>query len=132
MINTVLSGDLVNVTKSGADPTWTCRAEYDKDQQPFDVPYLQAYATRDGKTRGVIVFNLHRTESLPVVLRFPGKVKPGTAIIRRMEADKIDANNEPGHDPQVRETSVQPANFASESALTLKPFSMVVVRWEEQ
>jgi len=131
LLNRVLAGDLVAVTKSGPDPTWTCKAVYEKNK-PFDVPYLQAYATRDGPVRGLIVFNLHRASALSVRLALPGPVQAGSATEWTLSAKDIGANNEPEHAPQVAVTERRPRDFAPGAVLTLKPFSMTVLRWEQQ
>ena len=131
LINRVLSGDLVAVAKSGADPKWTCTAVYDKNK-PFDVPYIQAYATRDGRTRGLIVFNLHRASELPARVALPGPVKAGSGVRWSLTADRIDASNEPEHEPQVGIAEDRPADFVSGAVLKLRPFSMSVLRWEEE
>ena len=132
MLNSVLRGDLVTITKSGSDPKWICKAEYDKGQSPFEVPYVQAYSTHDGEFRSAILFNFHRTAALPVILQFPGKVKKGSVLVSRMEADKIDASNEPEHDPQVFVKERNPTDFAPGVTLSLKPFSLTIIKWEDE
>ena len=136
MANQVLGGDLVTVAKPGADPKWTVKGAVgysgNKPVEPFDVPYVQAYATKDGKTRGLIVFNFHRTDTLPVEIKFPGTVKAGSATKWTLAADKIDANNEIEHEEQVKVAEEKMDALASGAPLALKPFSMTVVRWEEQ
>ena len=129
LINRVLRGDLVEVTKSGRDPKWTCMGVYDKNK-PFEVPYVHAYATRDGPTRGLIVFNLHRTRELPVRLALPSKVRRGSATRWTLAADSIGADNEPEHEPQVKVVEQRLADLAPEAALKLRPFSMTVLRWQ--
>lgn len=130
LINRVLRGDLVAVTTSGADPKWTCKGVYDKNP-PFDVPYVQAYGTADGPRRGLIVFNLHRADALPVRLVLPGPVKAGSVAQWRMTADHIGANNEPEHDAQVKVAERRLDDLASGTELKLEPFSMTVLRWEQ-
>ena len=133
MANKVLAGDLTAAEKSGADPTWTCTARYEDSQKAdFQVPYVQTYATRDGKTRGLILFNLHRTDALPVEVRLPHAIAPGSAVKWEMAADRIDANNELEHEVQVNVTEAPLDGFASGSRLQLRPFSMTVIRWMDQ
>jgi len=131
LLNQVLTGDLVKVTKSGTDPKWTCSADYGSKNKPFDVPYLQVYATKDDEKRGFVIFNLHRTDSLPFIMNFTGGVQPGSVKKWTLSADKIDANNEPDHDEQVKIVEETLEKFASGNTITIKPFSMVVIRWEE-
>lgn len=135
LANQVLGGDLVTAAKTGADPKWTCKSvqTYDgKPNAPFDVPYIQAYATKDGKTRGLIVFNFHRTDALPVQLQIPGTVKAGSVTKWSLTADKIDDNNEPEHEEQVKVAEEKMDALASGAQMSLKPFSMTVLKWDEQ
>ena len=134
LLNKVLGGELVKIDTSGANPAWTCKANYERKKnpnKPFDVPYIHSYATKNGKTRGLILFNLHRTEALPVKIDFPGKVKPGNVKIWKLNADKIDADNEPEHEPQVKVTEKSLPTLKSGGKLNLKPFSLTVMKWDE-
>lgn len=132
MLNRVLDGDLVEVVQTGANPKWLCTARYAKDgNDPFEVPYIHAYATRRQNMRGLILINLHRTQSLPVEFQLPGAVVPGS--IRRwiLTGDHIDANNEPEHDAQVVMGASRLAPLAIGQPLMLKPYSMTVIQWEQ-
>ena len=133
LMNKVLHGDLVDVTLSGDHPTWTCEANYErKGNESFDVPYLYAYATKDGKHRGLILFNLHRTEDLPVQVNLSNQVKPETLTKWVLSAETIDANNEPEHDAEVFITEEKAPQVTQEISENLKPFSLTVFAWEDQ
>ncbi len=134
LANKVLFGDLVRVRKSGADPTWLCAHTYVKKQQQkqFRVPYIHAYATREGARRGLILLNLHPSAALPAAVSLPAPPKPGTARCWTLSGPSIAANNEPEHEPQVRVLEQPLPGFSASSKLTLKPHSMTVIRWEEQ
>ncbi len=131
MLNQVLNGDMVKVTKSGTDPKWSCAADYGSRNKPFDVPYLQAYATKNDEKRGFVIFNFNRTDALPFTLNFTGGVQAGSVKQWTLTADKIDDNNEPEHPEQVKISEETPEKFASGNTIIIKPFSMVVIRWEE-
>lgn len=128
LANRVLFGDMMVVRRSGADPGWTC--DEVERAEPFRVPYLHVYATRDGERRGLILFNLHRTATLPARVDFAGEPAGGEAEMWRLEADDIEANNEPGHPPQVRVVEERLSEFGPGTVLNLKPFSMRVLRWQ--
>ncbi len=132
LANKVLFGDLVEAGTSGADPNWTCTARYDGNQKDdIQVPYVHAYATRDGRNRGLILINLHRTDALPVKVELPGPVTPGSAVQWVLAADRIDANNEPEHEPEVEVLQRALPDFAGGAVLQLRPFSMTVIRWQQ-
>jgi alpha-L-arabinofuranosidase len=132
LANRVLSGDLVEVKASGDNPSWTCTARYEKSQKTdMEIPYLHAYATRDGAQRGLVLLNLHRTDPLPVRLRLPGAIQAASAVMWRLEADRIDANNESEHGVQVDVQESHPKDLAG-ATLEVAPFSMTVLRWKQR
>ncbi len=128
LANRVLFGDMVRVRRSGADPHWTCREVEGAGE--FEVPYLHAYATRDDARRGLIVINLHRTEALPVRVNYTGGAPAGGAEVWRLEADDIEATNEPEGPEQVHVVEDHLAAFPSGTTLRVRPFSMVAIRWQ--
>lgn len=138
LVNQVLGGDLVAVQKSGADPTWHCTANYihskngKRKSKPFDAPYIQAYAIKDGATRGLILFNFNIKEALPVRLVFPGQVASGTATKMSLVADKITDNNEKEHAPQVKIVTEPMPNLKSGMEMSLRPFGMIVLKWRQE
>jgi alpha-L-arabinofuranosidase len=131
MINEALIGDLVQVTKSGTDPVWNCPFTYDSDDIAGDIPYLHAYATRSGRHRGLILINLHRTDSLPVEIDLPHPAVGSQAVKYELTGVTINANNEPEHDPQVFDTRSVLTDFNDNYSLSMQPHSMVVLIWNE-
>ncbi len=119
LANTVLSGDLLQTTQSGDDPTWN---------QPLVnfVQYpaahdLQSFAFSDGAQRALIVINLHRTTALQVT--FAGPNAPvGSVTVSQLTSASIRDTNE-----SRENVSIGTAQFAA--TMTLPPFSMTVLRW---
>ncbi len=132
LANKVLSGDLTEVTRSGDDPDWTCTHRYDDDQdQDQQIPYLHAYATRDGTRRGLILINLHRTDSLPVRLELPQAPTGSQATRYDLVGDTINANNELEHAAEVEVIEEVLSNFGQQVQLSMRPFSMTVLSWQD-
>jgi alpha-L-arabinofuranosidase len=132
MINEALAGDLVQVTKSGADPSWDCAFTYDDEGgSPGDIPYIHAYATQNGDDRGLILINLHRTDSLPVEIDLPAPASGSRAVKYELSGATINANNEREHDPEVFATEQVLTDFYDNYTFDMKPHSMVVLTWSE-
>lgn len=124
MLNDVLAGDLVRTQHSGDDPTWN---------QPLmnrvsftGAHHLQSFAFQNGTQRGLVVFNLHRTNALDV--RFTGPNAPaGTLTLRRLTSASINDNNETAD--VVAPTSQTLTNFDPAQPLSLPPYSMTLLQW---
>jgi alpha-L-arabinofuranosidase len=136
LLNRVLGGDLVKIAREGADPTWTCTCSGavgprggGRAEEPFEVPYIQAYAVRDGARRAAVLFNFSRNDALPVRLTLPAPPAGGSAICWTLAADRIDADNEDTE--QVRVVEEAPAITGTAFSLALRPFSMTVVAWRQ-
>ncbi len=130
LANQVMFGDLVETTRSGVDGTFPSTVTYDDETVTMDVPYLHAYATRDGADRGIILLNLHRTDVLPVQLDLPAE-PAGSATLWELTADSITANNELEHAPEVDVHRRALDDFAGGYQHNLPPHSMTVIRWSE-
>lgn len=127
-----LAGDLVQVIRSGADPSWNCAFTYNDDEgSPGDIPYIHAYATRNGDDRGLVLINLHRTDSLPVRIDLPNPASGARAVKYELSGATINANNEREHDPEVFATESVLNDFYDNYTFDMKPHSMVVLTWSE-
>jgi alpha-L-arabinofuranosidase len=132
MINQAMFGDLVQVSKSGADPVWNCTFSYDdSNESPGDIPYINAYATRSGSQRGLIIINLHRTDSLPVTIDLPNPPLASQAQKYELTSATINGNNEPEHEPEVLASQSTLTDFDTNYTLSMQPHSMVVLTWNE-
>jgi len=131
MVNHVLAGDLVAVTRGGADPGWTSSFDYDGAPVSLQVPFLHAYATRDGDQRGLILLNLHRTDALPVQIGLPAPAQGDSATRWQLVGDSIAADNELAHPAQVQILEDTLAGFGDGTTLQLPAHSMTVLRWQQ-
>ncbi|MBW2704061.1 MAG: hypothetical protein JRF33_24845 [Deltaproteobacteria bacterium] len=131
MANQVLAGDLLAVQRGGEDPGWTSSFDYDGEAVSLQVPYLHAYATRDGGGRGLILLNLHRSSALPVQLNLPAAVQGNTAERWQLLGDSIAADNELSHQAQVHIQSDELSDFADGVVLQLPAHSMTVLSWQD-
>ncbi|HEY3057005.1 MAG TPA: hypothetical protein VGK31_13855 [Thermoanaerobaculia bacterium] len=124
LVNEALAGggDLVQTTQSGDDPHWnqplTNRIALD------NVPYIQSFAFVNGGRKAVVIFNLHRTAALDVVLAGPN-APSGAVTMRRLSANAITDTNESAENVTIQTSSF--TSFDPAQALTLPPFSMTVL-----
>jgi hypothetical protein len=81
---------------------------------------------QNGTQRGLVVFNLHRTDALDV--RFTGPNAPaGTLTLRRLTSANITDNNETAD--IVAPTSQTLPSFDPAQPLSLPPYSMTLLQW---
>jgi hypothetical protein len=121
LANEALAGNLMNTAQSGDNPTW--------NQPPVNfvsynnAHYIQSFAFSKGSASSVIVFNLHRTDSLQITLAGPTAPR-GAVTIRRLGASTITSTNETAENVAITTQNVD--NFDPAQAITLPPFSMTV------
>jgi len=95
------------------------------------MPFIHAYATHSGSHRGLILINLHRTDSLPVQIDLPHPAIGSQATKHELTGATINANNEREHDPEVFATQSTLTDFEDNYILSMQPHSMVVLTWDE-
>jgi alpha-L-arabinofuranosidase len=122
LINEAIGGDLVATTHTGDDPKWnqplTNRIALD------NIPYVQSFAFVSGARRGLVVFNLHRTNALDV--NFAGPNAPsGSVTIKRLTSANITDSNENAENIVV--TTQTSSSFDPAATMSLPPFSMTVI-----
>ena len=113
---------MVETTQAGDNPRWnqplTNRIQLD------NVAYVQSFAFTNGNRRAVVIFNLHRTDTLNVTVG--GLNAPsGTVTMSRLGAANITDTNESVNNVTV--TTQTLTNFDGSQVLTLPPFSMTVL-----
>ena len=132
--NKVMGGDLVRTVHGGADPKFSATGVFSKRagaETVGDLPVVWSYAFADGPRRGLIVINLDTTTARPIAVRFQGNAAGGAAQSWRLSAEKITDNNEFEQPvPRVKLTQTKLDGFQSPTALTLRPFSMLVLKWQ--
>ncbi|MBL9183209.1 MAG: hypothetical protein JNN17_13815 [Verrucomicrobiaceae bacterium] len=124
LLNDVLGGDMLRTTSSGDNPTWSIT---NTNRVTFtNAHHVQSFAFKNGTQRGLVVFNLHRTNALDV--RFSGPNAPaGSLTLRRLTSANITDNNETAE--IVAPTSQTLTSFDPAQALSLPPYSMTVLQW---
>lgn len=115
---------MLKTVHSGVDPTW--------DQpllntvQLAGAHYLQSFAFASGSHHSLVVFNLHRTDTLPVT--FSGVNAPsGTVQMQELWSERPTDNNEVSAKVHITTTDLR--SFDSKSGLSLPPVSMTVLYW---
>ena len=89
--------------------------------------YLFSFAFREGALRSVVVFNLHRSEELPITLS--GEQGPKGPVVRRvLSAGSIVANNEESSEVMITTENLDGLDPGEE--LLLPPYSMTVLTWQ--
>jgi hypothetical protein len=88
--------------------------------------HLHSFAFKNGGQRGIVVFNLHRSDALAV--RFAGPNAPaGDVTIRCLTSSNITDNNETAD--VVAPTTQAFGAFDPGQPLQLPPFSMTLMQW---
>lgn len=122
MLNGILEGDLLRTDHLGTNPTWN-QPLMNRVQQD-NCHHLQSFAFRaNGRTR-VVVFNLHRTEALPINLS--GADAPrGRVLLEQLTSTSLTDTNEASE--VVRPRSAVLTGFDPSVPLVLPPFSLTVL-----
>ncbi len=132
--NRVLGGDLVETVHEGAQPTFDASGVFSKQkgaQTLKGLPVLWSYGFAEGDRRGLILISLDTSRTLPVAIRFDGKVSGRRATGWLMTADRIGANNEfeqPRPQVEIRQRSIE--GFQSGWRYEMPPFSMLAMQWQ--
>ena len=131
--NKVMSGDLVATVHTGADPRFSATGVFSRRkgvQTISDIPVLRSYAFGDGQDRGLIVINLDTQKVRAVAVKFAGKAADSAAQLWLLTADKITGSNEfEQPEPQVTVTEEKLTDFASGTEISIRPFSMLALKW---
>jgi alpha-L-arabinofuranosidase len=142
-VNRVLHGDLVKVEQAGANPKWRIEDEYDNraahigrgfgrggwvGNPPFEIPYVQAYATKDADKRGLIIMNIHLEDTIPVRINLAGAGTPAGVKRWQMTGESVFSDNENADALGVTVTQDEP-QFKSGTVVELPPHSLTVLQW---
>ena len=91
LLNEVLGGEMLKSERVGSDPVW--RQAKQNGIELRTAHFIQSFAFRHGDQRAVVLFNLHRTQDLPV--NFSGPLAPsGAVLLKRLSAESPGDNNE--------------------------------------
>ncbi len=117
--NKAIQGDLITTLQTGA-PTFQDGGN--------DIPYVQSYAYRDGGNYGLILFNLHLSDSQTVEIVMPST--PNAAGTQHLlSADSPLADNESAENVVITTTPL--TDLAQNDTFDIPPHSMLVLQWTD-
>jgi hypothetical protein len=124
MENDALAGDMISTAHAGDDPTWTVT---NLNRVSFaNAHCLHSYAFATRTNCSLIVFNLSRSNALPV--RFAGYHPPrGTVQMQRLSSPNITDHNERSNVVAIAYSTI--TNFDPAATFALPPFSMTLLQW---
>jgi hypothetical protein len=122
--HTAHSATMIETVHSGVDPTWN--QPLVNTVQLTGAHYLRSFAFSSGSRRSVIVFNMHRTSSLPVVFS-DVNAPAGDVQMQRLTSGLPSDTNEDS--AKVNITSQILTGFKPSTPLSLPPYSMTVLTW---
>jgi len=115
---------MLQTVHSGADPTWN--QPLVNTVQLTGAHYLQSFAFSNGSNHSLIVFNLHRTSTLPVT--FSGVNAPAGAVqMNQLTSGRLTDTNEVSATVNIASRALDGVNPST--VLTLPPYSMTVLNW---
>ncbi len=137
IVNKVIGGDMVRTVHGGARPTFTARGVFEDSRREIStyegIPVLWSYAFRDGRRRGLVLFNLDTEGARRVQLELSGQARGGRADAWWLTADRITASNEYDNpEPQVEISEEVVTDFEPGRVLELPPHSMVGLTWQAE
>jgi hypothetical protein len=126
LANEAVLPTMVETTLTGANPTWHQGVSKNNKIHVDKAHCLQTFAFADGGRHSLIVFNLSRTEALPVT--FSGEGAPvGVVDVGVLTSKEITDTNEVTAKVGIRRSVVK--GFDGKKAYFAPPFSMTVLRW---
>jgi alpha-L-arabinofuranosidase len=126
LANQAILPTMLTTTVTGANPTWNQKHSDNDNVQIEKAHYLQTFAFSEGASRSVIVFNLSRSEALPIT--FSGVGAPsGTVQQSQLTAKNITDTNELTSHVAITDSTLN--SFDSRAPYSLPPFSMTVFKW---
>jgi hypothetical protein len=125
LANSVLRGDLLQTTQSGANPTWNQpRAN---DNVALDNAHeIQSFAFADGNQLALIVFNFSLDQPRTIRVTGPNSMH-GEVQRSELTAASPSATNEDSDNVRIVNSTV---NVPSQSGVTIAPHSMTVFKWQ--
>ncbi len=126
LANTALFGSLLKTEQTGGNPTWNQAKSANDGIALQHAHFLQSFAFAQGTKHSLVIFNLHRSQALPV--NFSGINAPsGHVEMQQLTSGSITDTNE-----QHAVVSIKTAlngSFNPKSSLFLPSYSMTVLTW---
>ena len=124
LVNRAIRGKMMKVKVDGQIPHWVQRPINHIERQ-LKVDYLQAFAFQQKQDYAIVLFNLHRTDSLDVVVRLP-EMPLAKASWDILSADSLEADNELSERVTIETRTLN--DFRQNYPLTLAPCSLHVLQ----
>ncbi len=126
MANQAILPQMIATHISGQNPTWT-QAESRNDKIRLEAAHLlQTFAFADGPRRSLILFNLSRTDPLPVT--YSGPNSP-VGIVHETSLTSANITDSNESQPLVTPHAATIPHFSSTASYRLPPHSMTVLTW---
>ena len=127
LLNATILANLIETRSTGSDPAWTQPASPNDHIALAQAHLLQSFAFGEPGRRSLIVLNLSRTQSLPVV--YDGVNAPRGFVQQTvLTSTRIDDTNE--HEALVLPVTTSIAEFEPGAQHILPPFSMTAYTWK--
>ncbi len=128
LVNRAMLSKLITTTHAGDNPLWK-QTNINSITAQISVPYIHSFAFSSGNGQwSLVVFNLHRTQSLNVVVNTP------TTPTSTLNLYQLSSNN-PTDGNEVSDTvatnSQVKSDFASGYSLSLPPHSVTSLVWTD-
>jgi len=134
LANKVIGGDMVETIHSKNEPTFdtTGYFAYKGNAETIrDIPVIWSYGFIEGNRRGLILMSLDVSVARSVEIAFAGRAVRDEAVLWRLSAETITANNEfEAGLPQVTVARETLNDFGPGHEMILPPHSMTVLEWE--
>ncbi len=126
LVNRAILPDLLPATLTGDNPTWDQPLSANDKIRLTGAHFLQAFAFADGSRHSIILFNLSRTQSLPVTFSGPN-APSGRVESSQITSAHITDTNE--HQQNVNISNSTLTSFNPSASYALPPFSITTLRW---
>jgi hypothetical protein len=118
-------GVMLQTVHSGADPTWN--QPLVNTVQLAGAHYLRSFAFASGSDRSLIVFNLHRTMTLPITMSGTN-LPSGPVVIQQLTSGSPADTNESSEKVKIVRNVMK--DFETSRPVRLPPYSMTSFRWQ--
>lgn len=123
LVNRVLQGDMVAVDIEGERAAWT-QKPINSIEEELSVPYVHAFAYKNGNTRSLVLFNLNLSAPAPVNIDLG--IVTGTITRHQIAPKSLHDDNEDAENVTITSDTLQP-----ESPLTIElpAHSLTALEW---
>ncbi len=128
LANQAMLPTMLTAKITGQNPTWNQGHSANDGVELEKAHYLQVFPFADGAKRSLIVFNLQRTQAIPVT--FSGMGAPsGNVEVSQLTSANITDTNETKSNVAISTAPV--VDFKGATPYSLPPFSMTVFEWTD-